>query len=85
MKKDELLKKKKIKSRIKSTTVSKKRFDSEPVYNRKHLILIDFVFEIGKNYFPKVILEERIKIGKNYYPHVTLEERKYIAKEKKSD
>ena len=78
--------------------VSKKKFDSEPVYNEKYLkakikpykekstqifIIIKYQKKIEDLIRLSVILIDSVfRTGKNYYPEVFLEECKYVVKEK---
>ena len=80
-------------------TSVKKEFDSEPVYNEKHLKanLKSYNWIINTNFYnnkiPKegsqfifssvILIDSVFETGKNYYPQVFLKECKYVVKEKR--
>ena len=79
--------------------VSKKKFDSEPVYNKKNLKdqIKSYNGKINTNFhnnkIPKedsqyiclslILIDSGYRTSKNYYPLLFLEECKYVVKEKK--
>ena len=75
----------------KVSKVIKKRFDSEPAYNEKHLTKIkSFDRKVNANFhndpqcicLSVVLTDSVFKIGKNYYLQGFLEECKYIIKKR---
>ena len=78
---------------------SKKEFDSEPAYNKKHWKAKTKSYHgtINRNFhnnkIPKegcqliwlsvILIDSVFRAGKNYYPQLFLEECKYVIKEKK--
>ena len=85
--------------RKKLKVVSKKKYDSELVYNEKYLkaeiksnngnISINFwsnkIPKEGSQfiYLSVILIDSVFTTGKHYYPQVVLEECKYVVKEKK--
>ena len=79
--------------------VSKKKFDSEPVYNKKNLKdqIKSYNGKINTNFhnnkIPKedskfiflsvILIDSVFRASKNYYPQILLEECKYVVKEKR--
>ena len=79
--------------------VSKKKFDSEPVYNKKNLKdqIKSYNGKINTNFhnnkIPKedsqyiclsvILIDSGYRTSKNYYPLVFFEKCKYVVKEKK--
>ena len=77
----------------------KKEFDSEPVYNEKHLKpkIKSYIGKLNTNFhddkIPKegsqficlsvILIDSVFKTGKDYCPEVFLEECKYVVKEKR--
>ena len=66
----------------------KKEFDSEPVYNKKFLVVMKlqiFMIDISKvdsnhTYLAVISLDSALKEAENYYPQVFLQECKYKKK-----
>ena len=66
----------------------KKEFDSEPVYNKKFLVVMKlqiFMIDISKvdsnhTYLAVISLDSALKKAENYYPEVFLQECKYKKK-----